>query len=292
MLSTSNKAILEASTTSSTVVVNFATSASAIEVWQALTEPNIVGRWFGTLTSTLFPGETVRLEFGDGDFFMLEVTRSEPPHLLEYNWRFLGVGPLDTITWRILPQNIGCLVTVIDNEPERSPESALLLRQGWLDFTQRLERFLTTDIPTRYDWRREFDGSIELPCRVEVAWDKIFASQAQAQWLPLSCSILEAGAHLTLEDGLEPSLLQILNVIWNPPNRVQFQLTHSDWLHPTNCQLELSPRSKCAMLTIQHFGWEAISPHRDYQLQQRKRFSSFWITALQSAVSLLGTSKK
>ena len=149
---------LETDTAPSTVVMTFATSASAGEVWRALTEPTLVACWFGTLTTALRLGEKVHLDFGDGDFFTLEVTRTEPPYLLEYTWRFLGIGPLEAITWRIASKDSGCLVTVIDNEPDRSPEVALLLKEGWLDFTQRLEQFLTTGSVhrelRRFEWRR------------------------------------------------------------------------------------------------------------------------------------------
>jgi uncharacterized protein YndB with AHSA1/START domain len=285
--SSSNEPIVDTSTLLGTVVVDVTLSASVTETWQALTEPTMVARWFGTLTETLAEGRSVCLDFGDGDFFDLEVIQLDPPHLLQYTWRFLGIGPLDTITWRIIPKDNGCLVTVIDSEPERSPESVLLLKEGWLDFTQRLKRFLTTGMPSRYDWRREFDGSIELASKLEDAWDVLFAPATQSEWLPFGGSVLQAGAHVTITDDAEPSLLQMTDVAWDAPTRVLFHLTHSDWLRPTRCQLELSPHGQGTLLTVSHTGWESISRDSSSQLQQRKRFSALWIPALQRACQLI-----
>src|ERR1051325_7005653 len=136
-----------------TVEITRALSASATTAWRALTDPEVVAKWFGTLTAPFRGGEDARLEFGDGDYFLLHTLRIDPPSLLQYSWRFLGIGPLDTITWRITARGDGCLVTVTDTEPDRSPEAALLLRTGWMDFTGRLEEFLSRGLPTRYPWR-------------------------------------------------------------------------------------------------------------------------------------------
>src|SRR5437899_740788 len=88
-----------ASHASSEVSVIISVKASSWEVWRALTEPHRVSSWFGTLETGLRVGKTNRLVFGDGDFFVLEVLHMDPPHSLQYAWRFLGIGPQDTITW-------------------------------------------------------------------------------------------------------------------------------------------------------------------------------------------------
>jgi uncharacterized protein YndB with AHSA1/START domain len=272
-----------------TVEVTMAHRASAAEVWEALTDPTVVRRWFGTLTPALRLGERSRLDFGDGDFFMLEVSRLEPPQLLQYAWRFLGIGPLDTITWHINARAVGCCLTVTDSEAERSRESALLLRQGWLDFTRRLAEFLTTGEPTRYDWRREFDGSIELACGIEEARDTLFSPTMLPRWLPLDKLALGDGAYFRIADGEEPSDLRITDSTWEPENGMQFYLTHADWLRPTCCRLELSARRRDPLLTISHTGWEGISASSDEQLKQRRRLAALWVSALQCAHQLSST---
>lgn len=60
--------------------------ASIDDVWAALTEPERLARW---LAPASFGGGCVRIDFG-GDVVTGSVLASEPPHLLEYEWRFPG----------------------------------------------------------------------------------------------------------------------------------------------------------------------------------------------------------
>jgi uncharacterized protein YndB with AHSA1/START domain len=270
-----------------TVMITLALNAPAVQVWEALTEPAAVERWFGSLSGGLRPAQPARLEFGDGDFFELEDVHLDPPGLVRYAWRFMGTGPRDLITWRIQPKEQGCLVTVTDIQPKRTYEEAQFLKQGWLDFTQRLETFLATGQSTRYDWRRELDVSLELPGAMEAVWERLFAPGMPPRWLPLSSSGIETGGLFTPTDGLEPAVLQMTNVVWEPGMHVTFQLIHDDWLHPTNCRLELSRRHKGVMLSVNHVGWEAISWQSTDQLQQRRRFSDIWVTSLKCVRQLV-----
>jgi uncharacterized protein YndB with AHSA1/START domain len=257
------------------------------EVWRTLTEPALVARWFGTLTGMLALGQYARLDFGDGDFFDIETLRCEPPRLLEYTWRFLGIGPLDTITWHIAPLGSGSLVTVLDGEPGRSYQAAHELKEGWLDFTQRLERFLATGQPSRYNWRRAFDGSIELASEPAATWETLFAPTNQARWLPLRSSVLKEGALFVVGDSGEPTMVLIADVRWEPPTRVRFQVTQRGWLQPTQCEVKLSAHAEGSVLSISHVGWEGISQTASRQLQQRVRFCAEWISALQRARQLI-----
>jgi uncharacterized protein YndB with AHSA1/START domain len=261
------------------VEVTRAVRASAVRAWNTLTEPEIVARWFGNLTSALRVGDRTTLEFGDGDFFVLDVLRMEAPHTLQYVWRFLGIGPPDTITWRINSRDDGCLLTVTDNEDGRTREAARQLRKGWLDFTERLEDFLRTGQATRYNWRHELDASIELAAKRKTAWEMLFDAQSSQQWLPLSRSLLEADASIRIDDGLQPSEFQIQDA--------QYSLTSKEWLSPTSCSLELSPRGRKTLLSISNNGWESISVDSEYQKQQRKRFCEFWIDTLKRARALV-----
>lgn len=262
-----------------TVEVTREVRASAEEVWRALTEPDSVARWFGTLATELRLGVGTILNFHDGDFFLLLPLQLHPPHSLQYVWRFLGIGPLDTITWRLVPHDGGCLVTVTDAEPERGAEEAAALREGWLDFTRRLKKYLETGKPVRYAWRHEFDGSVELRSDGDL-WGALFGEGREAAWLPLSGPSLADGSQFIADDGASPRLLQIENVHWDPPRSVRFHLTHSDWARPTPCRLELTPRPWGALLSVNQSGWKALRSQRDYGRVQRKRLSAQWISAL------------
>jgi uncharacterized protein YndB with AHSA1/START domain len=59
--------------------VSVLVSASADVVWAALTERTAVARWFGDLSETLKPNCTCRLDFGDGDYFVIEDVVLAPP---------------------------------------------------------------------------------------------------------------------------------------------------------------------------------------------------------------------
>lgn len=271
-----------------TVGITIATSASPEVVWVALTEVAIVGQWFGNLTSALDPGRTARLDFGDGDFFSIENVRADRPHLLHYAWRFLGIGALDSITWRISPKGSGCLVSVTDSEPERSREWAQELRSGWLDFTQRLERFLRTGEPSRYDWSREIHASIELCQTPGDAEQTLFASASRrAEWLPLGIPSPGADGRAAIADGPEPARFYTTELVRESPSHLRFELGRGEWLNATKCYLELSPRRSGSMLSVRHAGWEAISWERSDQLEQRKRFCGIWINALKRARQLV-----
>jgi uncharacterized protein YndB with AHSA1/START domain len=271
-----------------TVEVTRAVHAPLTDVWEALTLPGIVEKWFGRLTSPLVAGQPTTLEFGDGDFFEIQVTRLYPPTSLDYSWRFLGIGPRDNISWSIAPKGSGCLVTVRDTEAWRTQEDAALLRKGWLDFTNRLEKFLRKCKSTRYPWRHEFDGSIELAGGVGIVWRYLFERNGPAKWLPLGESGLQPGAEFTIDDGLEPSKFKITRVELNPPTGLQFDITTDEWLYPTQGKFNLSPRNISSLLSVSHNGWEAISLDKDYQREQRKRFCAFWIKTLRGAQSNFG----
>lgn len=258
-------------------------------IWEALTDPALVCRWFGFLWPGLEPGTPARFDFGDGDFFAVENVQLTAPYRLHYDWRFLGIGPLDSIDWHITPHGTGCQVTVTDSEPGRSQEAAQELCKGWLDFTWRLQQYVHTRAPIRYDWRREFDGSIELPARLDQVREVLFAPGRYARWLPLDGFDLDAETSFYVEDDKKPVAFPLTDVTWLTPTRVRFQLGHSDWLHPTTGTLEVDAYRHGALLTIHQVGWEHIHAAPEAQRQQRKRFSACWIRCLQRAHDLLAS---
>ena len=282
MISEEEWAVTIAAPGPGTVFVSVEVNTSVERVWGSLTLPTVASHWFGTLSRDLAQAESARLDFGDGDFFELESITIAPPNLLQYDWRFLGIGPLDTITWHIEPVKRGCLVTVTDSEPERSRKAGLALREGWLDFTSRLVEFHSTGNSTRYDWRRELDVSIELPCAAEDAWNALFALEAQSRWLPFG-SVIQTGAQAGVADNAEPRLLLLDDVDWQASPQVEFNLSCEEWEQPTNCQMNLSARRASALLNISHNGWENISRDEAQQLRQRRRFCALWIEAARRA---------
>lgn len=264
--------------------------APAEAVWRALTARGAVANWFGDLDAPLENGSIARVEFGDGDFFTLEDIRLNPPHSVQYSWRFLGVGPRDNIRWTVASAGNCCAVTATDEEEGRSPEEARQLRKGWLDFTRRLRDYLHKGESTRYSWRHDFDGSIELPCDVARAREKLFSPEAQARWLPLPAGAsLSDGTYFYPTDGEEPSRLLVTRVEWKSRYAVAFRLSTPVWQRPTMCQLNLSSRPHGTLLSVSHRGWRLIGADVDYQKEQRRRFCHLWVGLLTEARQLVAS---
>lgn len=254
-----------------------AISAPAQAAWQALTEPTLVHGWLGELSGPFCPGELTNLDFGDGDFSVLEVIAVEPPRTLVYIQRLLGLGPKETIAWRITPQGAGCLVTLTDTAQQRSAEATRAVRGGWLEQMRRLEQVLRTSAPEPLPWRREFSACTELPGEPQMAWEYMIDPATQAKWLPFVGALpLDVGRY-RLKDADEPSECQLTDLVFDPQRcELSFRLAHAEWLAPTSCSLSLEPRSQGVLFAVRHTGWAAISFEQAEQQQQRTRFAKLW----------------
>lgn len=271
-----------------TVQVHVAAPATVDRVWAALTKREVVGKWFGDLSEDLAPRARVRLDFGDADFFAIEDIACQPPTHLRYCWRFLGTGPKDEITWDISSLPDGARVTVTDFEPFRSNEGVEELCLGWFDFLGRLQKFLTTGQISRYDWRRDFDGSIELPVPTESAATVLFARDTQAKWLPfgsLTPTTWKARQKMVRSSSAE----LVAGVEWNGCCEVACQLRAQQWMNFTTCRVKIVPNATGSTLTVHHTGWSQISNDPSFCMQQRRGFGERWILALQQAKKLVQT---
>jgi len=278
---------LDKASVEGTVKVTRVLPASATVVWQSLTHPELVSKWFGALTEPLRQDGRAYLDFDDGDFFALQGIRLNPPRSLRYAWRFLDIGPLDMITWEVIPKGSGCVVTVTDTEPERSPEAAQQLRKGWLDFTNRLRKFVTNGTPSRYSVRSDFEASIELPNKIDGVLDLLFEPQIQTQWLPVDLEGLRNGGHFSVPDDDGSMRFQVNNIVWPDSASVEFDLMHNAWLHPTSCHIDLTARRTDSILSVRQGSWKAIAGDDEMQKRERRRFSATWIKALQQARFLI-----
>ena len=254
------------------------------EAWTSLTDPVRLGRWFGELEGRLEPGQRARFTFGDGDFFDVETLEADPPRRLVYRWRFLGTGLSDRVTWRVEEARGGSRVTVTDEQPRRTEDGVREMVEGWSDFTERLEGFAATGRVTRYDWSREFGGSVRLTAPPERAWDLLFAPDAAGRWLPFA---LRAG-DVELADGGEPAVLRVTALSLSPPRQARFQLGAEGWLRPTRVRIELEPRDRGTALSVAHLGWEEISRDMGEAMRQRRRFADAWVGVLKAARALAG----
>jgi uncharacterized protein YndB with AHSA1/START domain len=251
-------------------------------VWAAVTQRDEVRKWFGDLSNDLKPGGTLRLDFGDGDFFEITNVALDPPGGLQYQWRFLGTGPSNAIEWIIAPERDGVRVTVTDREPNRSPATVEELTEGWTDFLRRLQVYVATGQNTRYTWRRQFDGSIELPVEPEAAALQLLADNGQGSWLPWTGKIAAEATVLMIDDR-RPKLFQIGKVERPMPLALTFEFGCAQWHSVTKCELQIQPRPQGSLLVVSHSGWEEISDNDAERGAQRQRFGGLWIAALRRA---------
>lgn len=158
------------------------------ETWAALTSPERLRQWLGAIEDRLAPGEAIRVDLGDGDFFLARVHDVEPERLVVFDWQFLGLGPVDLIRWELTSTPPGSVVTVVDQERSRDASARRALTEGWRDFLRRLRSHLDTGPSVRYDWRGEIDGAVD----VAESADPLAGLDRVYRWLPV------------FSDGLRP----------------------------------------------------------------------------------------
>jgi uncharacterized protein YndB with AHSA1/START domain len=264
-----------------TVQVSVFIPAPLDSVWNAITRRDVVLRWFGDLSADLKPGGAARLDFGDGDFFEIADAALDPPHMLRYHWRFLGTGPSNAIEWHNVAEDGGVRVTVTDREPNRTAATVDELTQGWTDFLRRLQVYGASGQNTRYTWRREFDGSIELAASPPTA-ARLFTADGQGLWLPWTGNITPE-AIVTMIDHAEPNRFKIGKVDRPTSLALHFAFGCDQWPSPTNCELRIQPRPQGSLLVVSHSGWEGISVSDTERGAQRQRFGELWTAALRRA---------
>lgn len=266
-----------------TAVVSVVVPGSAHAIWVALTDRTAVSQWFGDLSGSLWPGAAVRLDFGDGDFFDISDIRFDLPYRLNYTWRFLGTSPCNEISWSIDPLLDNCRVTVADAERGRSADGVREMIEGWTDFMCRLQAYCATGHNSRYTWRREFSGSVELPMQPTAAFKKLMSEDVQALWMPWSGAAVASGASITVADRERPGQLLVTAVEASGPQALRFSLGSADWHAATHCHLKIQPWECGALLVILHDGWETIDTNATVQGVQRTRFGKLWTRALERA---------
>lgn len=267
------------------VVVVAPTAAAPAEAWRAVTDRRRVSQWLGTLSGDLAPGAHVRLDFGDGDFFDMEVEHVGWPSV-RWDWRFMGTGPRDAVELLVDGRDGASVVTVTDREPRRDADEALSLGEGWRDFTARLQRHLATGKRTRYDWRSDVDVWIELP--IDAGAARGVAIGQAAFWLPLeagAANLMEADS-LVLDDGDEPSAFAISRITGTGVASVKFELQPEDIDGTLATSIAVAPRGDGSTLAVSQTGFRELPTDDAVQRRLRERFAAAWLAAVRRAAHL------
>ena len=252
------------------------------EVWQAMTDPAQLARWFGAADFSWEAGRTGRIDFDDGDFFAVTARRVVDRALIEFDWSFLGVGPVERIRWSVRPVSSGTEVTFEDNDPDRSAAETDQMLAGWTDFAGRLAGYLDTGQVSRYEWREEIDGSVDLA----GGWHPLRLPELYRRLPVASDGFRPRWFFVVDEDG--PRRFEV--TAWQPHDdgAVMFSLDIPEATRPTSCAVAVQPVPGGQRLRFSHTGWRSIGLPDGRARGLRRRFAAAWTLALEHARGLYG----
>jgi uncharacterized protein YndB with AHSA1/START domain len=264
------------------VVVSINLHRAPDQAWRALTENERLEMWFGTPSDSLTADRPLRVDFGDGDFFLVEPRIVDAPRLVEFDWRFLGVGPMSHVRWEVRPAEDGSQVTVRDHADNRDQDTVRELTEGWQDFLGRLDRYLDTGRSTRYDWRDEIEGAIDLPPTAQG----LLGESQLTTWLPVVADE-RGGRSFQIADAGAPRCFRISD--WrNDGADLRFGVLIEDTAPLTSAVVHVRQIRHGFRLSVRHAGWRHLGLGQDRARELRACFASAWVSALREARQAAG----
>jgi uncharacterized protein YndB with AHSA1/START domain len=132
--------------------------ATPEQVWQGITDPAFIARYFhgSQVTNELRPGGRWLSTSPDGVEVWNdgEVLECDPPKRLVHTWTSMydpetAAEPASRVTWEIEPAEDGvCLLTLTHDQLERSPLTAVRVSgRGWMHVVSGLKTVLETGRP-------------------------------------------------------------------------------------------------------------------------------------------------
>ena len=243
-------------------------------VWAALAEPGRLACWFGAVEAPWKPGGTGRITFGDGDFFAVTVLRVEPRRLIELDWSFLGVGPVQRVRWLLHADDHGTDVVMEDHDPARRPAETQQMVAGWTDFIGRLAGYVRTGAATRYAWREEIDGSVDLPGH----WRPLELAQLY-RWLPIASDGFTPRWFFVVDaDGPRRFAIEKWRLVEN--HRVTYWVEIPEATARTLAEIVVTPQPDGQRLRFTHLGWRDLGLPDQRARTLRCRFADAWTAAI------------
>ena len=275
-------ASLVATVEAGTVRVGIRVPAPVERAWLALLDPAKLRQWFGELDTPWRVGSTGRIEFGDGDFFVVTPTEIVAERLLAFEWSFLGVGPVQQIRWKITAKSDSAAELIVeDTDPARTAAEADQMVAGWTDFLSRLVTYLGMGVPTRYAWRADIDGSADLPVGFRpLCIDTIY------RWLPVASDGFNPRWFFIVDDE-GPRRFPVENWRLQLDWELTFSIAIPDAASDTTCTVALEPATgQTRRLRFAHTGWARLGLPSERGRALRRRFAATWIAALNQARNL------
>lgn len=221
-------------------------------VWNLLTDPTEISKWFADVEPAEKNG-FVNYSFGDGDFFETRTTGSQVPGYLEWEWKFMGLGPIYQIKFSLTERNAKTVVKVEDvgSITESEAES---LTEGWADFFERLKSYAESGENSRYLWSQDISLSAWLPA------------------LPQDQTISSVFSDRNWHGKFPEAQIKQLE---STENRSVWLLKEQDWKAETTVTASLRNIESKKYLTISHDGWEEIL-QLPLNVAQRRRYAGIW----------------
>lgn len=240
-----------------TVVAQRQIPATVETVWENLTRPELLAKWFAD-TTRFAPDAPVRVDFGDGDFFTGTITEWDPGIVLGLRWRFIGCGPEFEVRFTMLRRKGGTELTVQDRGAI-TVEEAECLRVGWSEFLMRFEKALLKNVVTRFNWRKALTFTVRVAPEKREALE---AALGDPDWYAASLAGVRARIHEPREEGV-----------------VAATITHEAWgTVETRARVKLRNIRGVFYAFIAHEGWAELPG--DLGEGERRRFVGVWLDAL------------
>lgn len=225
-------------------------------VWQYLTEPAKLARWFADI-EYFAPGSPFQFNFGDGDFFAGNVIEWDSQIILGMRWKFVGVGPDYEVRYSLLRRKQGTELSIQDRGAI-TVEEAECLRVGWSEFLMRLEKAIVKDVDTRFLWRKAINFTVVVAPEQRAG---LMRELRNPQWYATHLAGVQA--RIQSDEG----------------NHLLARITHPDW-----DEAETVVKIKCKSirgieyLLVAHEGWGGL-PAKLAE-SERRVFLPRWLQAV------------
>ena len=263
-------------------------------IWQAITDPFSLKQWLISCTGSL--EDVTRdcvLDFEDGDFFLTRPKIVNAPHLLEWRWRWLGIGPSWTVRWHLEAVPGGTRVTVVDEAFNPPSRTGHYRGEGWPEILDILAAFVRTNTNYRWPCRSQSYVLTELPMTVYGAWDRLFEPSGLKWWMHVFTGEIAKGETVTIHMGdatgtVEMTVHELTPPTYNVPPFIAFSFKRPFWPTSVPGRLFLEPAGwGASILQVFQTGWENIGPA--LQLHERQVIVGFWAEAFRRAGQFCST---
>ncbi|GAA4872568.1 SRPBCC domain-containing protein [Saccharopolyspora cebuensis] len=270
-------------------------------VWAALTDPGRVAHWFGVCRGNWARADCeVMLDFEDGEFFWCRIQQNSAPTAdhpgrLRYLWRWVGIGPVTSVTWTVAASEGGTSVTVVEEAVNPPSDWRSWNGMGWPGILDQLAAHLRTGTTWRWPWRRMGPYlQVPLPAPPFQAWEALTAPGAVRHWLQPCAGSLAVDDEMTvvMGDASGCALLKVTRLVDSGQEfpsylpYLEFELRRPRWPAPLAGRIWIEPVGLHeSLLQVFQSGWEGVGIPA--AVVERRILTGYWTSAAARAQMLL-----